>query len=98
MIEANVAMILVLFGLFEADIGCDWTITSTHRSVEHNKEVGGVPNSKHLNGLAIDAVPLCSLDEHTVRRISLKWFDRAFYYKSTGHWHFDVKEEDNENN
>ena len=32
------------------------TITSTFRSVAHNREVGGVPNSYHLLGRAIDVV------------------------------------------
>jgi len=31
-------------------------ITSTWRSVEHNRAVGGVPNSYHLQGRAIDVV------------------------------------------
>lgn len=30
------------------------TVTSTYRSVEHNRLVGGVPNSYHLSGRAID--------------------------------------------
>jgi hypothetical protein len=32
------------------------TITSTFRTVAHNREVGGVPNSYHLLGRAIDVV------------------------------------------
>ena len=30
------------------------TVTSTHRTPEHNRRVGGVPNSYHLSGRAID--------------------------------------------
>lgn len=38
-----------------ADLGRRWgTVTSTMRTVEHNREVGGVPNSFHLHGRAID--------------------------------------------
>ena len=33
------------------------TVTSTRRSPEHNKRVGGVANSYHLRGLARDSVP-----------------------------------------
>src|SRR5688572_2974394 len=29
-------------------------VTSTRRSVQHNRRVGGVPNSYHLSGRAID--------------------------------------------
>ena len=31
-----------------------FTITSSWRSEEHNKSVGGKPNSAHLRGLAVD--------------------------------------------
>ena len=31
-----------------------YTITSTIRNESHNKTVGGVPNSAHLNGKAVD--------------------------------------------
>ena len=38
-----------------AALGSHWgRVTSTFRSVEHNREVGGVPNSYHLLGRAID--------------------------------------------
>lgn len=36
-------------------IGAKWgQVTSTYRSPEHNRAVGGVPNSYHLRGRAID--------------------------------------------
>jgi hypothetical protein len=38
-----------------AALGSHWgRVTSTYRSVEHNREVGGVANSYHLLGRAID--------------------------------------------
>ncbi len=38
-----------------ARIGAQWgRVTSTFRSVAHNRAVGGVPNSYHLRGRAID--------------------------------------------
>lgn len=38
-----------------AAIGAQWgRVTSTHRSPAHNRRVGGVPNSYHLSGRAID--------------------------------------------
>ena len=36
-------------------IGAKWgQVTSTYRSPQHNRDVGGVPNSYHLRGRAID--------------------------------------------
>lgn len=38
-----------------ASLGSGWgRVTSTYRSPEHNRRVGGVPNSYHLRGRAID--------------------------------------------
>ena len=38
-----------------AALGSHWgRVTSTYRSPEHNRDVGGVPNSYHLLGRAID--------------------------------------------
>ena len=40
-----------------AELGSQWgRVTSTIRSVEHNRAVGGVPNSWHLSGRAVDIV------------------------------------------
>jgi hypothetical protein len=38
-----------------AALGAHWgRVTSTYRSVAHNRDVGGVPNSYHLSGRAVD--------------------------------------------
>jgi zinc D-Ala-D-Ala carboxypeptidase len=34
--------------------GIPFVINSAYRSKEHNKKVGGKPNSSHLKGLAVD--------------------------------------------
>ena len=40
-----------------ARLGAQWgRVTSTYRSVDHNRSVGGVANSYHLRGRAIDIV------------------------------------------
>ena len=46
------------------DLECTPRVTSWVRSPEHNAAVGGLPNSKHLTGDAIDVVwtPLPSRD------------------------------------
>ncbi len=42
------------------------TITSTFRSVAHNRDVGGVPNSYHLLGRAIDVVRRRGVTHHQI--------------------------------
>src|SRR3982751_1085060 len=42
------------------------TITSTFRSVAHNRAVGGVPNSYHLLGRAIDIVRRRGITHHQI--------------------------------
>ena len=37
------------------------TVTSIHRTIERNRLVGGVPNSYHLSGRAIDVARLSGL-------------------------------------
>src|SRR5687768_9331750 len=40
--------------LAEAYYGSPIFVTSAYRNKEHNKAVGGVPNSKHIYGEAVD--------------------------------------------
>ena len=47
-------------------------VTSTTRTAEHNREIGGAPNSNHVRGNAIDFVPaggMKSITKEDVRRI-----------------------------
>ena len=41
-------------------------ISSGYRTKEHNKKVGGVPNSSHLKGLAADIICSNSSDRYTI--------------------------------
>ena len=59
-----------------AAIGAKWgTVTSTYRSPEHNRLVGGVPNSYHLSGRAIDIV----------RRSGVRHADIVAAYRAAGY-------------
>jgi len=54
--SAGAAKVAAVFG----------TITSTFRSVAHNRAVGGVPNSYHLLGRAIDIVRRRGITHHQI--------------------------------
>jgi hypothetical protein len=54
--SAGAAKVAAIFG----------TITSTFRSVAHNRAVGGVPNSYHLLGRAIDVVRRRGITHHQI--------------------------------
>jgi hypothetical protein len=54
--SAGAAKVAAVFG----------TITSTFRSVAHNRAVGGVPNSYHLLGRAIDVVRRHGITHHQI--------------------------------
>jgi zinc D-Ala-D-Ala carboxypeptidase len=54
--SAGAARVAAVFG----------TITSTFRSVAHNRAVGGVPNSYHLLGRAIDIVRRRGITHHQI--------------------------------
>jgi hypothetical protein len=54
--SAGAAKVAAVFG----------TITSTFRSIAHNRAVGGVPNSYHLLGRAIDVVRRRGISHHQI--------------------------------
>src|SRR5262245_33219284 len=57
-------------------IGAKWgQVTSTYRSPEHNRAVGGVPNSYHLRGRAIDIA----------RRPGVSHYQIAAAYRNAGY-------------
>lgn len=53
-IKASVKDIDVLLKKIEVESGCRLHITSGKRSKEHNRRVGGAPNSYHLSDRARD--------------------------------------------
>lgn len=69
---------------------CGFIVTSGHRSVSHNKAVGGVPSSFHLKGLAMDLVPLktCPKSYKELSRIASKLFSGVI--RCHDHIHIDL--------
>ncbi len=66
-------------------------VTSAYRSIEHNREVGGAPNSYHISGEAIDI----RMPESSMQLAKLVWalcqagFHGIGCYKD--HVHADVR-------
>jgi hypothetical protein len=63
-------------------------ITSGYRSIRLNKEVGGVQNSAHLTGNAVDMVPsngdLAGFERFLKEYLQGKDFDQCIYEQSKG--------------
>jgi hypothetical protein len=91
-IAYNLGYVFVLLGMFESSVGCKFIITSDYRNESHNKEVGGVSDSKHLRGLALDIVPKkgCSKSYNELAIEAKEWFDVVVVYDT----HLHVHEED----
>lgn len=53
-----------------------YKITSSWRSVEHNKKVGGSRTSSHLRGLAVDIAAPTSSDKYEIIKSLLRVFTR----------------------
>ena len=72
----------------ETTLGITIKVNSGYRTAEHNKEVGGVPNSSHLKGLAVDVAMPRNGWRPLVRVLRSLGVKRIGIYKN--HIHFDV--------
>jgi uncharacterized protein YcbK (DUF882 family) len=69
---------------------CNYKVTSGHRSRSHNKAVGGVPESFHLRGKALDLKPFksCKLSLKQIGRKAVRLFNGVIVYRY--HIHVDI--------
>ena len=76
----------------EAEFGLPVIITSGLRCVKYNKIVGGISNSKHLQGKAADiSLNFKSTNDQKLHAYLLKHPKVSYTYTGFGAVHFDVK-------
>jgi len=78
----------LVFSLYFASLLVPFSVTSWYRTESRNKAVGGVPNSKHLRGLAVDIVTDNAYDKNRLRDI-LTSFDLEVIVESD-HIHVEI--------
>jgi hypothetical protein len=69
------------------EFGKPLTIRSGYRCYNHNYDTGGVGDSKHKYGLAIDIAPSNVADLDELEKIAEKYFDVVIKYKDFLHCH-----------
>lgn len=79
--------------LAEVYYGAPIFVTSAYRNKEHNKEVGGVPNSRHLWGEAVDIrmPPNSTLLNKLIWALGLAGFSGLGVYNT--HIHADIRKQ-----
>ena len=73
------------------EVGKVIIVTSGYRCLEHNKEVGGQPNSYHLSGLAAD-VTIAKFDIRELARLAkMVGFSTVIAYPHHEFIHVDIR-------
>ena len=68
-------------------------ITSGHRCVNHNANVGGAAKSKHLDGIAVDFIVRGVAADDVATYLEKQYPDKYGIGRYTGRTHLDVREE-----
>jgi uncharacterized protein YcbK (DUF882 family) len=75
---------------FARQVGYKLEVTSGYRCEKHNREVGGVPNSFHTQGKAVD-VKRPNLTDKAIRELAWKvGFGGVGIYRGRGFIHLDI--------
>lgn len=80
--------------------GCPIAVTSAFRCQTHNKKVGGLANSMHLTGSAIDLRPAIK-DFHEseldrLEKVAILYFDVVIRYNDKGFIHCHMLDDDSD--
>lgn len=83
--------VLKLRKILEVDTNCKLIVSSGHRTVAHNRAVGGARNSFHIKGEALDLVkgPSCKKTYLELARVAYQYYGGVIIYKD--HIHVDVR-------
>ena len=69
------------------------TITSGYRCARHNAEVGGVPNSRHMRGLAADVAVPRAKQEKFRELARAAGFSKILPYPARNFVHLEINDE-----
>lgn len=70
--------------------GVPFVLTSGYRTPEHNKKVGGKPNSAHIRGLAVDIATTTNKARTAILRGILGQTEPVFLEIARKHYHIDI--------
>lgn len=88
--QAKIPRLLIQYQKFVSMSICTFRITSYIRSKAHNRRVGGVKKSFHLNGQALDVVAEkgCEESYKQLGILAKRYFNGVIVYKT--HLHLDL--------
>lgn len=75
------------FRNLQNDLGVGLIVTNAYRCTTHNAAVGGHPQSRHIEGLAIDVVDMDIADFESIAR---RHFGGVLRYRRKNIWHLQV--------
>jgi hypothetical protein len=92
--ERNILKLAIELDKIREKWGAPIGVTSWYRPPQVNAEVGGVPNSQHINGSAVDIYDLSGRDYDFEAFLDQAWGDRALGYgvaSGRGFTHLDLR-------
>ena len=87
--------IIEMLDVVRAEYGKPIRISSGYRTAEHNQKVGGVSNSSHLKGLAVDIKVKNGRERYELLNILTKYFYRIGIGNSFIHVDIDLDKPQN---